>query len=341
MLREAMLYQSQEGGEASCFLCAHRCQIAPLKFGTCGVRENRDGRLYTHSYGEVIAAHVDPIEKKPLFHFLPGTLAFSIATAGCNFHCAFCQNWQISQATKKGRRLKGGHTFLPADVVKEAKAQRCASISYTYTEPTVFFEYAFDTAKVAKMEGLANNFVTNGFMTAEALRTISPYLDAANVDLKFFKEETYKKICGGRLQPVLESIRLMKELNIWVEVTTLVVPGLNDGEEELRDIARYIGEVDRDIPWHISRFYPNYEYTEARATPLETLKKAYILGKEEGLRYIYIGNVWGESEDTFCPGCGKRLIQRHGFFIEDNKVKNSQCPFCKAPIAGIFSSGTC
>ncbi len=335
-MKEAMLYKALPEKKVLCFLCSHRCEIADSKFGICRVRQNREGKLYTHVYGEVIAAHVDPIEKKPLYHFLPGTTSFSIATIGCNFRCPFCQNWQISQASKRKKGGLQGQKLLPEDVVQAAKNYGCRSISYTYTEPTIFFEYAYDTAKLAKKEGLANIFVTNGFMTPEALETIDPYLDACNVDLKSFREEFYKKICKAHLQPVLDSIRLMKKLDIWVEVTTLVVPGENDGEEELRSIARFIAETDPDIPWHISRFYPNYKYTDTRATPIETLRKAYSIGKKEGLRYIYVGNVLGESEDTLCSSCGKTLIRRSGFSISDYKVKDSACAFCGTHVAGVF-----
>lgn len=336
MIKEAMLYELLDGARVYCYLCGHRCKIASGRFGVCGVRENRGGKLITHVYGEVIAAHVDPIEKKPLFHFLPGSLAFSIATAGCNFQCPFCQNWEISQARVKNGGATKGYILSPEDVVNEAKKRRCQSISYTYTEPTIFFEYAYDTAKLAKAEGLSNNFVTNGFMTAEALETIKPYLDAANVDLKAFREETYKKVCKARLQPVLECIQTMRKLGIWVEVTTLVVPGMNDSEEELRNIARFIASVDPDIPWHISRFHPDYKYTALHATSMGTLRKAYSIGEKEGIRYIYIGNVWGEGEDTFCPNCRKPLIRRHGFWVEENKIRDSHCPYCQAKIAGVF-----
>lgn len=336
MTKEAMLYKSLDGQKVVCNLCSHRCQIAPSKFGVCSVRENREGKLVTHVYGEVIAAHVDPIEKKPLFHFLPGSTAFSIATIGCNFRCPFCQNWEISQAGKEDKLPRGGFKLLPQEVVREAKARGCQSISYTYTEPTIFFEYAYDTAKLAKQEGLTNNFVTNGFMTPEALETIHPYLDAANVDLKAFREETYKKVCKARLAPVLDSIKLMRKMNIWVEVTTLVVPGMNDSEEEFRDIARFIAEVDLNIPWHISRFHPDYQYTDAKPTPLDSLRKAFATGKKEGLHYIYVGNVLGEGEDTFCPNCQKLLIRRQGFWVEENRIKDSRCPFCQTTIAGVF-----
>jgi len=335
MMREAMLWRLLEEGRVECFLCSHRCLIAPAKFGVCGVRENLQGKLVTHVYGEVIAAHIDPIEKKPLYHFLPGTTSFSIATMGCNFRCPFCQNWQISQAGKKDKGF-GGQAISPEEIVRAAKKRGCRSISYTYTEPTIFFEYAYDTARLAREAGLANVFVTNGYMTAEALRTIQPYLDAANVDLKAFRDATYKKVCGARLEPVLDSIRLMRGLGIWLEVTTLVVPGMNDGDEELAAIARFIASVSPEIPWHISRFHPDYKYTQAPATPVETLRKAAALAKEAGLKFIYIGNVWGESEATFCPQCGKVLIRRSGFSVEENRTRGGKCPSCGSPVAGVF-----
>ncbi|MDH4271826.1 MAG: AmmeMemoRadiSam system radical SAM enzyme [Candidatus Aminicenantes bacterium] len=336
MIKEAMLWRSLEGGEVECSLCAHRCRVAAGKTGVCGVRKNRDGELMTHVYGELIAAHIDPIEKKPLYHFLPGTTSFSIATVGCNFRCPFCQNWQISQVTKKGQCFSGGQALSPEEIVRVARTRGCRSVSYTYTEPTIFFEYAYDTAQLARSSSLANVFVTNGYMTAEALRMIQPFLDAANVDLKSFRDETYKKICGARLQPVLDSIRLMRELDIWVEVTTLVVPDLNDGDQELGEIARFIASVSPEIPWHISRFHPDYEYDRAPATPLETLRRARLLGKEAGLKYIYIGNVGGESENTDCLQCGKALLRRSGFSVEENRVRGGKCSFCGAPVAGVF-----
>ena len=302
------------------------------------MRQNMNGALFTHAYGEAIAANVDPIEKKPLYHFLPGTTSFSIATVGCNFRCGFCQNWQISQVSKRKNSELSGYKLLPEDVVARAKGHHCRSISYTYTEPTIFFEYAYDTARLAKEQGLFNIFVTNGYMTAEALETINPYLDACNVDLKSFREEFYKEICHGHLEPVLDSIRLMKRLNIWVEITTLVVPDQNDDEEELTNIARFIADVDLNIPWHLSRFHPDYEFTESRPTPLEVLRKAYSIGKKAGLRYIYVGNVLGESADMLCPNCQKVLIRRHGFFVEDNRVQGSRCPDCGEALPGVFEA---
>jgi pyruvate formate lyase activating enzyme len=335
MIREAMLWKALEGGRVSCALCAHRCAIVHSDFGVCGVRRNLDGKLHTLVYGDVIAAAVDPIEKKPLYHFLPGTKSFSIATVGCNFKCGFCQNWRISQASKKAGAA-GGHVLMPGDVVREALASGCRSVSYTYTEPTIFFEYAFDTARLARDKGLRNVFVTNGYMTAEALGTIRPYLDAANVDLKAFRDDTYHKVCKARLSPVLDSIRLMRAFGIWVEVTTLVVPGLNDGEDELASIARFIASVDPDIPWHVSRFHPDYDYTDAPATPVATLQRALAIGKREGLRYVYVGNVGGFDDDTRCPSCGQALIRREGFRVIDTGLKSANCPSCGTRIAGVF-----
>ncbi len=336
MIREAMLYLPLEDQKVSCVLCHHNCQISPGKFGICGVRENREGKLFTRVFGDIIAAHVDPIEKKPLYHFLPGSTSFSVATIGCNFRCPFCQNWQISQASKGKDVFGQGHKYSPQDVVSNAKKHRCQSISYTYTEPTIYFEYAFETAKLAKKEGIANVFVTNGYMRPEALEAIEPYLDACNVDLKAFHEGFYKDMCGAHLQPVLDSIRLMKDLNIWVEITTLVIPGRNDSEQEFTQIARFIRDVDPNIPWHISRFHPDYKYTDADATPVESLRQARSIGLKEGLRFIYIGNVLGESEGTLCPNCREMLIPRQGFYISENKIREGKCPYCGTFIAGVF-----
>lgn len=337
MIREAGLWEALDGGRAACRLCAHRCVVAPGKKGICAVRENRGGRLVTLVYGEVVAAHADPIEKKPLYHFLPGSKALSIATPGCNFRCGFCQNWQISQAPRRAGGDLAGEPFPPEAVVRAAVAAGCRSVSYTYTEPTIFFEYARDTARLAREAGLLNNFVTNGYMTAEALEALAPVLDAANVDLKAFQDETYRRVCGGRLEPVLASIRKMRELGIWVEVTTLVVPGLNDGRDELAAIAGFIASVDPAIPWHVSRFHPDYEYTEAPATPLATLRLAAEAGREKGLKHIYVGNVPGESEDTLCASCGAVLIRRRGFTVVANVLKGAGCPACGAVLAGRFS----
>jgi pyruvate formate lyase activating enzyme len=334
-MKEALLYEKLKSKLVHCYLCAHHCRIADKKFGFCGVRQNRGGKLYTHAYGQVIAAHIDPVEKKPLYHFLPGSSSFSIATIGCNFHCGFCQNWQISQATFRNGDSGGGE-FLPQDIVKEALENKCKSISYTYTEPTIFFEYAYETAKLAKDKGLYNNFVTNGYMTKEALLMIKPYLDAANVDLKFSKDSSYKKICAASLQPVLDSIKLMRELGIWVEVTTLVVPGENDSEKELTAIAEFIASVDKNIPWHVSRFYPDYKFTDHPSTPEATLKKALNIGSKAGLIYIYAGNVYGWGNDTYCTACKKLLIKREIFSVLEYNIKEGKCAFCNAQLPGVY-----
>jgi len=336
LIKEALLYHQLEDKKVSCVLCHHNCQIVPSRFGVCGVRQNRDGKLFTRIYGNIIAAHVDPIEKKPLYHFLPGTTAFSVATIGCNFRCPFCQNWQISQASKGKDVFDEGQECIPEDIVHAAEKHGCQSISYTYTEPTIFFEFAYDTAKLAKEKGLSNNFITNGYMRLEALETIKPFLDACNVDLKAFSEDFYKEMCGAHLQPVLDSIRLMKEMGIWVELTTLLIPGRNDSKEELTQITRFIRELDPNIPWHVSRFHPDYKYTDSYPTSIESLRLAYSIGKEEGLRFIYIGNVLGESEGTECPKCRNLLIRRHGFHVSEIKIQDAKCPFCDTLIPGVF-----
>jgi len=335
-MKEALLYEKLDAKAVHCYLCSHHCRITNQKFGFFGVRENIDGVLYTHAYGNVASAQVDPIEKKPLYHFLPGSSSFSIATFGCNFHCGFCQNWEISQQTFKNGAQLGEDEFSPADIVEEALKNGCQSIAYTYTEPTIFFEYAYATAKIAKEKGLSNIFVTNGYMTRECLDLARPFLDAANVDLKFFNDSAYKKVCAGSLKPVLDSIRLMKEYGIWVELTTLIIPGENDSEEELSGIARFIADVDKNMPWHISRFHPDYKFTEYGPTPEDTLKKALNIGLQAGLNFIYIGNVSGWGNDTYCPACKKRLIKREYFNILEYNMKENKCIYCQEKLPGRF-----
>ena len=334
MMKEAMLYQKLDNGRVQCNLCAHRCKINPGKRGICGVRENQGGTLVTLVYGKSISAAVDPIEKKPLYHYLPGTSAFSIATVGCNFRCAFCQNADISQAPKESRDLGRWARDLPPErVVHLAEAYQCASIAYTYTEPTVFFEYAYDTAVIATQHGLKNIFVTNGYMTPEALDTIGENLHAANVDLKSFRDEFYRKICGGRLQPVLDSIRKMHEMGVWVEVTTLVIPGHNDGDDEFKGIAEFLVSVDPDIPWHLSRFVPHYKMRDVPSTPVSTLHRAAEIGYDAGLHYVYVGNVPGDQyEHTRCPRCGETVIYRIGYNVRLN-LKGQNCPKCGSRLA--------
>jgi pyruvate formate lyase activating enzyme len=336
-MREALLYEKLENKLVHCHLCNHHCKIAKDKFGFCGVRQNIDGVLYSHVYGRPCTLHIDPIEKKPLYHFFPGSSAFSLATIGCNFHCGFCQNWEISQSSIRDGSDLGSEEVSAQEIVKVAIKNNCKSISYTYTEPTIFFEYAFDTARLAKEKGLYNNFVTNGYMTGECLEMIKPYLDAANVDLKFFKESSYKNICKASLKPVLDSIRLMHDLGIWVEVTTLVVPVENDSEEELRGIAEFIAGVDKNIPWHVSRFHPNYKFTDHTATPEATLKKAQEIGYKAGLNYIYVGNVVGFGNDTRCHNCKKLLVKREVFSVLEYNIKENKCPYCNTIIPGMFA----
>jgi pyruvate formate lyase activating enzyme len=333
-LKEALLYKKLEDRKVHCFLCSHHCTIPDGKFGICRVRENKGGILYTHAYGELIAQNIDPIEKKPLYHFFPGSTSYSIATKGCNFQCGFCQNWQISQVKEAGTPGARSQWVTPEDVVKQATLSGSKSISYTYTEPTIFFEYAYNISRLAKNEGLYNVFVTNGFMTEETIRMAHPYLDAANIDLKSFNDEYYRKLCRGKLDPVLQSIELMKRFNIWVEVTTLVVPGQNDSEGEFEKIATFLAGIDKSIPWHISRFYPQYKMDHVEPTPMETLSRAYKIGKQAGLRYVYLGNV-GEGNNTYCYSCNKLLIERRGFSINKYNIKNGCCPDCHTPIDGV------
>ena len=335
-MKEAMLYQRLPRGKVRCDLCAHRCVIFPGQVGICRVRENRDGSLYSLVYGHAAGQEVDPIEKKPLFHFYPGSTAYSISTVGCNLHCQFCQNWTISQVVDPWQFLIG-EDLSPEQIVDRALNHGCKSVAYTYTEPTVFFEYALDTAEIAHTHGLKNIFVTNGYETAEAVEGIRPYLDAANVDLKAFSDNYYRKIAGGTLEPVLETIRLMKSLEIWLEITTLVVPGLNDSPDELRMIARFLAEeVSPETPWHISRFFPTHKMLGLPPTELDSLTRAREIGLEEGLKYVYVGNI-GETdlENTHCPGCNLLLIERSILGVAANVVRDGACPRCRWSIPGV------
>jgi len=330
-----MIYEKLDG-QVRCNLCAHRCTIKPDKRGVCGVRENRGGVLYTLVYGTLIAENVDPIEKKPLFHVYPASRSYSMATVGCNFKCDFCQNHDISQMPYSTRMI-AGEDFLPVEIVERAKKSGSKTIAYTYTEPTIYFELAYDTSKIALENGIKNVFVTNGFMTAETIETIAPYLAAANVDLKSFSDEFYKKHCGARLNPVLESLQKMKEKGIWVEITTLLIPGLNDSDRELKEIARFIAGLGIETPWHISRFHPQYKLTDVPVTPVASLHRAVQIGKEAGLKYVYSGNVPGdEGENTYCFNCDNLLIERYGFRITSTNLKGNQCSKCNTRLEGIF-----
>ncbi|MFW6334542.1 MAG: AmmeMemoRadiSam system radical SAM enzyme [Desulfosalsimonas sp.] len=334
---EARLYEKQEENKVRCGLCSHRCIIKDGSRGICSVRQNREATLYTLVYDRIIARNVDPIEKKPLFHFYPSSLAYSIGTAGCNFRCRFCQNADIAHmaADHKGRIM--GKAFTPGQIAEEAEITGCRSIAYTYTEPTVFFELAFDAARIAHDRGIKNVFVTNGYMTRQALEEINPFLDAANVDLKAFTDEFYKNYCGARLKYVLEALENMKRLGIFLEVTTLLIPGLNDDEKELKSLAGYlVSELGKDTPWHVSRFHPTYRLTDRPSTPVETLKKAREIGMAEGLRYVYTGNVPGQAtESTYCHHCGVCIIERRGFAVVENRVRENRCPECDTPVEGV------
>jgi len=334
-MKEAMLYQKMPEQKVHCHLCNHYCQIADGQRGICGVRENRGGTLYTLVYCQLISRNVDPIEKKPMFHFAPGTRSFSIATVGCNFRCDFCQNYEISQMPRDQKRIMG-EKISPEEIVALAKKTGCRTIAYTYTEPTIYFEYAYDIAQLASREGLKNIFVTNGYMTEEALRTIHPHLHGANVDLKSFQEEFYQKRCGAKLQGVLHSLKVMKTLGVWVEITTLIIPGLNDTEEELQNIARFIFSLGKETPWHISRFHPIYKMLDRSPTSMRILERARTIGLESGLRYVYTGNVPGDiGEDTFCYHCGKLLVDRFGFQILKYRVQGNKCYSCGSTIDGV------
>lgn len=335
-MKEAMFYVSLPENQIRCNLCNHRCKIKEGKRGICAVRENREGRLYSLVYGKVIAEHIDPIEKKPLFHFWPGSRAFSIGTVGCNFHCKHCQNFDISQYPQKHKGEIIGQDRTPEEIVAAAKAAGCKTIAYTYTEPTIFCEFAYETALLAQKEGIKNVFVSNGYMSSEAARQLAPYLDAINVDLKAYTDKFYKTVCGARLKPVLQTIELMRELHVWIEVTTLIIPGLNDGEQELRDIARFVKGVGPEIPWHVSQFYPAYKLLDRPPTPVAKLRRAREIGMEEGLRYVYEGNVPGEGgENTYCYACGAALIERYGPAALENRLQQKKCPECGTSIEGV------
>lgn len=334
-MKEAMLYEKLPGQKVHCHLCNHSCLVGEGKRGICGVRENRAGTLYTLVYRQLISGNVDPIEKKPMFHFAPGSRSFSIATVGCNFHCDFCQNFEISQMPRD-RNFITGEDVSPEQIVARAQKAGCKTIAYTYTEPTIYFEYALDIAQRATPAGLKNIFVTNGYMTEEALKALHPHLHGANVDLKAFRDEFYQKRCGARLEGVLRSLRAMKDLGVWVEITTLLIPGLNDSEAELRDLAQFIVSLGKEVPWHISRFHPMYKMLDRSPTSVRILEKARKIGLEAGLRYVYTGNVPGDpGEDTFCYHCGRLLVDRFGFQIVKYQLKEKKCSHCGSLVDGV------
>ena len=332
-IREALFWKRRDG-EVECSLCHQQCRIRSGKRGICGVRENQNGKLMTLVYGNLVAANADPIEKKPLFHFLPGSLTYSIATVGCNFRCLHCQNADISQLPRETGRIPG-EFVAPKRVVTEACALGCQSIAYTYSEPTIFFEYAFDVAELAHEAGLKNVFVSNGYMGEEAAQKIIPLMDGINIDLKG-DDQFYRKVCGAKLDPVLHNIDLLWKKGVWVEVTTLLIPGYNDSEAVLADLATFLAGVSQDMPWHISAFYPMYKMKEVPRAGIESLRRGMKAGHEAGLKYVYTGNIPGESENTLCPVCKEFLIERLGYQILGNSVIDGHCSQCKAKLAGVW-----
>lgn len=316
-----------ENSKLRCLACNHKCLIAEGKRGLCGVREYQNGKLVLLVHSKIAAKHVDPIEKKPLYHFLPGTDIFSIGTIGCNFHCGFCQNWEISQ-----QKQILGTPLTPLQAAKEASLY--PSIAYTYNEPTIFLEYAKDIANLTKKQ--KHIFVSNGYFSEEALEEMD-FVDAINIDLKSFSEEFYKRSCGAKLQPVLDNIKACHEKGIWVEVTTLLIPGENDSDAELTKIAQFLVSIDKNIPWHISAFHPDYKMLDKEITPKNTLMRAYNLGKEAGLNYIYIRNILSDKySNTYCPKCKKLLISRKSYIIKVERLHDGKCKYCKEEIKGVW-----
>jgi pyruvate formate lyase activating enzyme len=324
----------------SCTLCHHGCRLAAGQIGICGVRQRSGDTIVSLVYGKLAAENIDPIEKKPLYHVLPGSLTYSIATHGCNFRCAHCQNSSISQVTGGGDGLNRRRPVIkrtPVEVVERALTAGCRSISYTYVEPTVFFEYAYDCAVLATKSGLGNIFVSNGYMTDTVLNQLAPQLTAINIDLKSWSDSFYKKVCGATLAPVIKNIRKCIELGVWVEVTTLLIPGMNDSAEELKEIAGFLAGLDQNIPWHVTAFYPSYKLQNVQPTSLSSINLAVKIGYDCGLNYVYAGNVSGpDGVSTHCPSCGTKLLARDRFNLNKNQLQDGTCPSCHIAIAGVW-----
>ena len=330
-MKEASYYTKINSNKVECSLCHHQCKIGLNQTGICKVRKNIDGILYSLVYEKPIAQSIDPIEKKPLFHFQPGTNSYSIATVGCNFKCLHCQNYDISQLTYD---IPETASVSADQIVENAINTKCKSISYTYTEPTIFYEYAYDISIIAHKKGLKNIFVTNGYISKKPLHDISDYLDAANIDLKSINPDFYKNVCKADLKHVLDMIKIYYELGIWIEITTLIIPGYNDDENELIQIAEFIKSIALDIPWHVSAFHPDYKLSDGQRTSFSIMKNAFEIGKETGLKYVYQGNI-GQGENTFCPNCNNLLINRSFLRSSENKIKNGKCPSCDTVINGV------
>ncbi|MBN2543174.1 AmmeMemoRadiSam system radical SAM enzyme [bacterium] len=334
-LEEAIWYKKLEGGDVQCVLCPRRCIIPEGMRGHCKARVNIDGKLRAITYGKPVAVHVDPIEKKPLFHFLPTTAAFSLAPVGCNLNCNFCQNWTISQTYPE----EENHYNLPPEgIVKNALETGCKTIAYTYTEPTVHYKYMYDACKLAHENGLKNVFVTCGYINEEPLRELCKYMDGAAITLKGYSPGFYEDYCNATLEPVLRTLKIMLEEGLWVEIINLVIPDANDDMDDIREMCIWIRDsLGSDIPLHFTRFHPDYQLRDRPPTPLETLENAYRIAKEVGLKHVYLGNVRGkEGESTFCPNCGKLLIKRVGYMISDMNIENGKCKFCGEKIAGVW-----
>ncbi|NMB92025.1 MAG: AmmeMemoRadiSam system radical SAM enzyme [Parcubacteria group bacterium] len=338
------LYKRLKDGEIQCLACHNYCIIIEGKTGLCGVRQNNKGKLELLVENRAVAVNLDPIEKKPLFHFLPGAAAFSLGTLGCNFGCEFCQNWDISQAPKNQDtkyKIQGtkywGEDWPPEKIIDYCQENNIPVIAYTYNEPTIWTEYALKIMKLASKVNIKNVWVSNGYMSKETLKLISPYLEAINVDLKSFREEFYQKIVHAHLEPVKENIKKIWQRGIWEEVTTLIIPWLNDSDKELKEIANFLVKISPDLPWHISAFYPAYKMLNVPSTPQNTLIRAYKIGKNAGLNYVYTGNIPDANyESTYCPQCGTKLIERWGIEMIENNLKEGKCPQCGEKISGIW-----
>jgi len=339
-MMNASLYKKLPINKVECTACSWYCKIAEGKSGICGVRKNIKGDLYLLVYGKPVAVNIDPIEKKPLFHFLPGTEIFSVGTVGCNFACDFCQNWDISQIDKCRDAkycVSTDSDLSPQDIINYCLKNNIPSIAFTYNEPAIFFEYAYDTIKFAKKHGIKTVYVSNGFESKEQIEMLKDNLDAINIDLKAFTEEFYQKVCHAKLAPVLENIKRFYEAGIWTEITTLLIPGENDSEKEITQIAKFLKNISPDLPWHLSAFHPDYKMLNKNTTPLSSLQKAYEIGKKIGLNYIYLGNVPASTlESTYCPNCQSLLIERIGYNIKVDNLKNGQCKKCQFKIPGVW-----
>ncbi|MCX6052906.1 MAG: AmmeMemoRadiSam system radical SAM enzyme [Campylobacterales bacterium] len=340
MKQAAWLSKKLSSGKILCQACAQACSLEEGEYGICSVRRVEGGELKLLVYGFAAAVNVDPIEKKPMFHFLPKSKAFSVGTVGCSFSCKFCQNYDISQYPQEhNHEIKGQH-YPPKHIVDLAFYHGCDSIAYTYNEPVVFFEYTYDTAKFAHEQGLKNIYVTSGYETKKAIDLLAPYVNGMNIDIKSFSDTFYKEICGARLKPVLEAVKHAYEKGIWIEITTLLIEGKNDSDEEIRGIAKFITSLDSAIPWHLSAFHPMYKMLDAPRTTISTLHRAYKIAKEEGLKYVYVGNIDdNDYESTYCPSCKERVIDRSGNigqFVMNHLDNNGICPHCGYQLEGVW-----